>query len=150
MGNCCKDTSEEQTPLEITVPLFAGYRADQWGIISNGVKGIDGDILSALIFCYQEQEIVYNLELDSHRPFVLQEQDSLETQSSLSNIFLIENREMPILYNPLAFGGKSLQQSWKVFVCRYLPTNKLTFLCVLYDSAVKANNFMLFLITSNE
>jgi hypothetical protein len=45
---------------------------------------------------------------------------------------------MPILYNPLAFGEKSLQKSWKVFVCRYLPTNKLAFLCVLCDSAVKA------------
>jgi hypothetical protein len=60
---------------------------------------------------YQEHEIVYNLELDSHRPFVLQEEDSLETQSSLSKIFFVENREMPILYNPLAFGKKSLQQS---------------------------------------
>ena len=95
---------------------------------------------------YQEHEIVYNLESDFHRPFVLQEQDSLETQSSLSKIFLIENGEIPILYNPLAFGEKSLQQSWKVFVCRYLPTNKLAFLCVLCDSAVKANNFTLFLI----
>ena len=69
---------------------------------------------------YQEHEIVYNLELDFHRPFVLEEQDSLETQSSLSKIFLIENREMPILYKPLGIGEKSLQQSWKVFVCRYL------------------------------
>ena len=54
---------------------------------------------------------------------------------------------MPILYNPLAFDEKSFQQSWNVFVCRYLPTNKLTFLRVLCDSAVKANNFMLFLIS---
>jgi hypothetical protein len=85
-------------------------------------------------------------QLDFHRPFVLKEQDSLETQSSLIKIFFIENRERPILYNPLAFDEKSLQQSWNVFVCRYLPTNKLTFLSVLCDSAVKANNFMLFLI----
>ena len=53
---------------------------------------------------YQEHGIVYILELDFHRPFVLQEQDSLETQSSLSKIFFMENREMPILYKPLAFG----------------------------------------------
>ena len=92
---------------------------------------------------YQEHEIVYKLELHFHRPFVLQEQDSLETQSSLSKVFFIENREMPILYNPLALGKKSLQQSWKVFVCRHLPTNKLAFLCVLCDSAVKANNLTL-------
>ena len=96
---------------------------------------------------YQEHEIVYILELDFHRPFVLHEQDSLETLRSLSKIFFIENREMPILYKPLAFGDKSLQRSWKVFVCRYLPTNKIALLCVLCDSALNANNFMLFLLS---
>jgi len=53
---------------------------------------------------------------------------------------------MPILYKPLAFGHKSLQQRWKVFVCRYLPTNKTALLCVLCDSAVNAYNSMLFLV----
>jgi len=65
----------------------------------------------------------------------------------MSKIFFIESREMLILYKSLAFGEKSLQRSWKVFVCRYLPTNKIAFLCVLCDSAVNANNFMLFLIS---
>jgi hypothetical protein len=54
---------------------------------------------------------------------------------------------MPILYNPLAFGEKSLKRSSKVFVCRYLLTNKIALLCVLCDSAVNAYNFILFLIT---
>jgi len=88
------------------------------------------------------------LELNFHRPFVLEEQDSLETQRSLNKIFLIENREMPILYKPLTIGEESLQRSRRVFVCRYLPTNKLAFLCVLRDSAVNANNLLLFLIST--
>jgi hypothetical protein len=46
---------------------------------------------------YKGTEIVDMLGLDFHRPFVLQEQDSLETQSLLSKIFPLENREMPIL-----------------------------------------------------
>jgi hypothetical protein len=60
-------------------------------------------------FYYQEHEIVYILESDFHRPFVLQEQDSLKTQRSLSRIFFMENREMPILHKPLAFGKRSFQ-----------------------------------------
>ena len=50
---------------------------------------------------YQEHEVVYNVKLDCHRPFALQEQGSLETQRSLSRILLIENRHFPILYKPL-------------------------------------------------
>jgi hypothetical protein len=96
---------------------------------------------------YQDHEIVHISELDFHRPFVLHQQDSLETQRSLSKIFFIENREMPILHKPWAFGETFHQRSWKVFVCRYLPTNKIALLCVLCDSAVNAYNFMLFSVT---
>ena len=42
-------------------------------------------------------------------PIHPEEQDSLETQRSLGRIFFTENREMPILHKPLAFGKKSFQ-----------------------------------------
>jgi hypothetical protein len=60
---------------------------------------------------YQDHEIVYISELDFHRPFVLHQQDSLETQRSLSKIFFMENREMPILHKPWAFGETFHQQA---------------------------------------
>jgi len=48
-------------------------------------------------------------------------QETVETQRSLSKIFFMENRQMPILHKPLAFGEKSLQRSSKVFLSVSLP-----------------------------
>ena len=39
----------------------------------------------------------------------------------------MKNRETPILHKPLAFGEKSLQWSWEVFVCRYLSDKQNSF-----------------------